>query len=119
MKRLADEFLTDTRKKNVSVNERAIHQAARELMLAQASDWAFIMKTGTMVSYAHRRFKLHINRFFRIYNDIVNNKIDIGWLREVESRDNIFSDMDCGTRYKDKKTNRLNRLKGMQPCLTP
>ncbi len=110
MKRLADEFLTDTRKKKVSVNERAIHQAARELVLAQASDWAFIMKTGTMVSYAHRRFKLHINRFFRIYNDIVNHRIDVEWLKEVESRDNIFSDMDCGTRYKDKKTNRLNKL---------
>jgi predicted glycosyl hydrolase (DUF1957 family) len=31
---------------------RALNQAAREVMLAQASDWAFIMKTGTTVPYA-------------------------------------------------------------------
>ena len=31
---------------------RALNQAARELLLAQASDWAFIMRTGTMVPYA-------------------------------------------------------------------
>ncbi len=34
---------------------RALNQAARELMLAQSSDWAFIMKTGTVVEYAVRR----------------------------------------------------------------
>jgi 1,4-alpha-glucan branching enzyme len=27
----------------------------RELLLAQSSDWAFIMRTGTMVPYAVRR----------------------------------------------------------------
>ena len=30
----------------------ALDQAARELLLAQSSDWAFIMKTGTSVDYA-------------------------------------------------------------------
>ncbi|MGI6166324.1 MAG: glycoside hydrolase family 57 protein, partial [Limnochordia bacterium] len=38
----------------------AIKQAARELVLAQSSDWAFIMKTGTMVSYAVKRTEAHI-----------------------------------------------------------
>ena len=31
------------------VQRRALNQAARELLLAQSSDWAFILKTGTMV----------------------------------------------------------------------
>jgi len=31
---------------------RALNQSARELLLAQSSDWAFIMSAGTMVSYA-------------------------------------------------------------------
>ena len=35
-------------------SRRALNQAARELLLAQSSDWAFIMKTGTMVEYATR-----------------------------------------------------------------
>ena len=36
---------------------RALNQAARELLLAQSSDWAFIMRTGTMVPYAEKTDK--------------------------------------------------------------
>ena len=39
---------------------RALKQAARELMLAQTSDWAFIMSTGTTVPYATRRINDHV-----------------------------------------------------------
>ena len=34
-------------------------QAARELLLAQASDWQFIISTGAAADYAERRFKEH------------------------------------------------------------
>jgi len=34
-------------------------QAARELLLAQASDWQFIITTGAVADYGERRFKLH------------------------------------------------------------
>jgi 1,4-alpha-glucan branching enzyme len=34
-------------------------QAARELLLAQASDWQFIITTGAVSDYAERRFALH------------------------------------------------------------
>jgi 1,4-alpha-glucan branching enzyme len=34
-------------------------QAARELLLAQASDWQFIISTGVVADYAERRFTLH------------------------------------------------------------
>ena len=34
-------------------------QAARELLLAQASDWQFIITTGAVTDYAERRFTLH------------------------------------------------------------
>ena len=79
--------------------ERALNQAARELVLAQSSDWAFIMKTGTMVPYAHKRSKTHISRFTRLYNDLMDGKVDKEWLEEVEYRDNIFHDMDCASYY--------------------
>jgi 1,4-alpha-glucan branching enzyme len=36
-----------------------VAQAARELLLAQASDWQFIISTGAVVDYAERRFTLH------------------------------------------------------------
>jgi 1,4-alpha-glucan branching enzyme len=76
------------------IAHRALNQAARELLLAQSSDWGFIMKTGTMVEYAHKRTKDHIARFDRLYNDIINSRINDQWLREVENRDNIFPDLD-------------------------
>lgn len=73
---------------------RALNQAARELLLAQGSDWPFIMKTGTMVSYATKRIKSHILRFNRLYFEIIDGSIDELWLKLIESRDNIFPDID-------------------------
>jgi len=74
--------------------QRALNQAARELLLAQSSDWAFIMKTGTMVNYAIKRTRDHIARFTKIYEDIKNNRIDESWLSGIEYKDNIFPDID-------------------------
>ncbi len=34
-------------------------QAARSLLLAQSSDWQFIMSTGAVADYAEQRFRLH------------------------------------------------------------
>jgi len=73
---------------------RALNQAARELMLMQSSDWAFIMKTGTTVPYAVKRTKDHCVRFTRLYNDLLADCIDDGWLKEVEWRDNLFPEID-------------------------
>lgn len=73
---------------------RALNQAARELLLAQSSDWPFIMKTGTMTEYAVRRFKEHIGRFTELYYQIIENRLNLQWLAEVEHRDNIFPWLD-------------------------
>jgi 1,4-alpha-glucan branching enzyme len=74
--------------------QRALKQAARELLLAQSSDWAFIMKTGTMVPYAVKRTKDHILRFTRIYEQVKGGRIDEPWLSSIEWRDNIFPDLN-------------------------
>lgn len=73
---------------------RALNQAARELMLAQSSDWAFIMNSGTTVEYAVKRTKDHIYRFNKIYDGISNYCLDMDFLAEVENRDNIFPHID-------------------------
>jgi 1,4-alpha-glucan branching enzyme len=73
---------------------RALNQAARELMLAQSSDWAFILKTGTHVPYAYKRFKDHIERFTRCYEMIKSGGLDETYLAEIESKDNIFPEID-------------------------
>ncbi|MBF2099045.1 MAG: glycoside hydrolase family 57 protein, partial [Gloeomargaritaceae cyanobacterium C42_A2020_066] len=76
---------------------RALNQAARELLLAQSSDWAFIMRTGTMVPYAVRRTRSHLQRFTKLYEDIKEGKVDGDWLAQVETMDNIFPDINYRT----------------------
>jgi 1,4-alpha-glucan branching enzyme len=39
--------------------QMVLAQAARELLLAQASDWQFIISTGAVTDYGERRFALH------------------------------------------------------------
>jgi 1,4-alpha-glucan branching enzyme len=73
---------------------RALNQCLRELLLAQSSDWAFILGTGTHTSYAVRRTKDHLLRFNRLYDDIKSNALDESWLSEVEYQDNIFPAID-------------------------
>ncbi|MHB8624200.1 MAG: glycoside hydrolase family 57 protein [Sulfuricaulis sp.] len=71
-----------------------LDQAARELLLAQSSDWAFIMKTGTSVEYAVRRFKTHLHRFHRLAGMLESGHYDQRYLSEVTARDSLFPDMD-------------------------
>ncbi|MEK6795197.1 MAG: 1,4-alpha-glucan branching protein domain-containing protein [Spirochaetota bacterium] len=86
--------LADTYYSESGVYEEALDQAARELLLAQSSDWAFIMKMGTTVEYAVRRTKLHLNRFTDLYYAIKNRDLNTEWLKQVQHRDDIFSEID-------------------------
>ncbi len=76
------------------LDRRALDQAARELLLAQSSDWAFIMKTGSMVPYAERRVNEHVVRFNTLYDELKAGRVDETFLRDVESKDNIFPNVD-------------------------
>ncbi len=73
---------------------RALNQGLRELLLAQSSDWAFIIKTGTHTSYAMDRTKTHVLNFTKLYCQIKENNIDGGWLRGIEEKNNIFPDIN-------------------------
>jgi 1,4-alpha-glucan branching enzyme len=76
------------------LKRRALDQAAREVMLAQSSDWAFIMKTGTTVPYATKRTVDHVWRFTKIYEDLMRGQVDEPWLAKIEGRDNLFPEID-------------------------
>ena len=76
------------------LENRALNQAARELLLAESSDWAFQIYQGTTVEYASRRFKSHIHRFDLLAKDLENGQIDERRLIEIEARDNIFAEID-------------------------
>ncbi|MCC7490939.1 MAG: DUF1957 domain-containing protein [Fimbriimonadaceae bacterium] len=76
------------------LQRRALNQCARELLLAQSSDWAFIMRTGTMVEYAQKRTNDHLQRFETLFLGLQHGGLDETALAEYESRDNIFADLD-------------------------
>jgi 1,4-alpha-glucan branching enzyme len=69
---------------------RALNQAARELLLLQASDWAFIIKNETSVEYATRRIKEHYQRFISLYEELKHGRIDAEKLAQVEACDSLF-----------------------------
>lgn len=74
--------------------ERALNQAAREVLLSQASDWPLIIKSGTTVGYAERRVKEHVANFTRIYDSLSSNTMDTEWLTTLEKRNNVFPDLN-------------------------
>jgi 1,4-alpha-glucan branching enzyme len=76
------------------MRRRALNQAARELVLLQSSDWAFIMKTGTMVPYATKRVLDHTNNFTALYDGLRKGDMNEQWLKGLEEKNNIFPTLD-------------------------
>jgi len=76
------------------LKRRALNQAAREVLLAQSSDWPFILKGGTASPFAARQLKGHIDNFLKIYNDLSGNNIDTEWLTTTEKKNGLFQDLD-------------------------
>ena len=79
--------------------KKALNQCARELLLAQSSDWLFIITNGTMVEYAHKRIKDHIGRFTKLYYQIKENNIDEEFLKDIYKKDRIFEEIDYNIYY--------------------
>lgn len=73
--------------------ERAVAQATRELLIAQASDWQFLITTGQAEAYARERFRTHLLRFYRAA-EIARRGGDEGELAALEAQDNPFPDVD-------------------------
>jgi len=74
--------------------DRVLKQLTRELLLAQSSDWAFLMKTGTAREYATQRTIDHLARFNRLHDQFVANTLDEEFMRDCEWRDNIFPNVN-------------------------
>ena len=72
---------------------RALNQAARELLIAQSSDWPFIINNNTVPEYAERRFKQHISRFWKLITETENKNVDSKWLGQAELFNPIFPNL--------------------------
>ncbi|GGA74993.1 1,4-alpha-glucan-branching protein [Edaphobacter acidisoli] len=84
-----------------SLGKRIAQQLCRELLLLESSDWQFLITTGAARDYAEIRFLTHNDQF---------NEVKAIWqtfestgsitpeqetrLAEIETRDNVFPDID-------------------------
>ncbi|MBI4341844.1 MAG: DUF1957 domain-containing protein [Candidatus Omnitrophica bacterium] len=77
-----------------ALQRRALNQMARELLLAQSSDWAFILKTQTHAAYVYRRIHDHLARFNALYDAVQQRRIDDTRLARLEETDSPFPFLD-------------------------
>jgi 1,4-alpha-glucan branching enzyme len=96
MTELTDRFAATAARQSQAdeLTARALKQAARELLLAQSSDWAFQIYQGTTADYAAARFNTHAWRFERLAASVERGAIDQELLEEAEGRDNLFPEID-------------------------
>ena len=91
----------------LDLRRRLAAQAARELVLAQASDWPFILKNRTTPEYARRRVHEHLHRFDRLAQLFAarSERSGVGdeearraeeTLAAFASVDNLFPEIDPG-----------------------
>jgi len=72
------------------LENRALQQVGRELLLAQSSDWPFIIRTGTSPGYARARIEKHLAAFHEISSQLMGGRIDAARLEALEGADNLF-----------------------------
>jgi 1,4-alpha-glucan branching enzyme len=73
---------------------RALTQALRELLLAQADDWALLMGRDQTAAYAHARTRAHLLRCQRLCAEVEAERIDDAHLAALEDTDNVFPALD-------------------------
>ncbi|ABI45566.1 Uncharacterized conserved protein [Synechococcus sp. CC9311] len=70
---------------------RMLDQAGRELLLAQSSDWSFILRAGTTTDLAKERIERHLERFWTLMACIDGrDRMSEAWLNDVEAEDSLF-----------------------------
>lgn len=75
------------------IKGRILNQMARELLLAEGSDWAFMMKTGSFSEYASKRTVTHLERFYLLRNYLDKGSYNFEVIEDIEKKDNIFPEL--------------------------
>lgn len=83
------------------LEKAAFNQALRELMLAQSSDWAFILHTQTDLPYASRRLESHVGNLTNLVAQLKSGALDPSGLASLKERYNIFHGMDLAELYRE------------------
>jgi 1,4-alpha-glucan branching enzyme len=82
---LAERFPDDS-----GLKERALNQAAREILLAQSSDWPGMLYRQESTDLARSGIEDALRNFTTIYEALGSNYLSTEWLTNLEKRHNIF-----------------------------
>ena len=75
---------------NVATMKRFLAQMARELVLFQASDWAFMIHNNSAADYARARLNGHYENVCKLYADAIKPNADMRLLKKLEQKNNLF-----------------------------
>ena len=85
-------------KRRDPLRQRLLKQAARELLLAQSSDWSFILRAGTTTELARERIHRHLGRFWRLLDALQQPSNAKGnfesWVGALEQEDSLFPQIE-------------------------
>jgi 1,4-alpha-glucan branching enzyme len=70
--------------------KRFLAQMARELVLFQASDWAFMIHNNSAADYARARLNGHYENLSALYKEAVKANPDTKLLKKLEQKNNLF-----------------------------
>jgi 1,4-alpha-glucan branching enzyme len=76
---------------------RALDQSIRELLLLEASDWAFMLRRGEMTPYAEQRVQAHAHRATKLAGLAVAEGVgpeDAAWIDAVCDRDRFLAGLE-------------------------
>lgn len=71
-----------------------LNQAARELLLLQASDWPFLVTTGQAREYAIQRFTQHVDRFNELLDSVEAGQPNRALAEAYWEADKVFPNID-------------------------
>src|SRR4030095_312078 len=94
---------------------RALNQAARELLLSQASDWAFMINSGNMGDYPSRRIKSHLEHFHQLKEQVEKAAVDEDWVERLENENKIFPGIETFAAF---RTNGIAPRTVIQPVVS-
>lgn len=87
-------LIGEVAKEGEGLRRRAAAQAFRELLLAQGSDWPFLIRAGTSGDYAEDRLRAHLAQAWALLDQLESGEVDESGLARLESMSCPFAGVD-------------------------
>ncbi len=82
--------LTERFPAETGIKARLLNLGAREVLLAQSSDWPKMINDGQIPEYVKSEFKSNILNFTAVFDSLASNTVSTEWLCNMEKQDSIF-----------------------------